>query len=58
MIKKIDNKSITVELDFDEYAVLCGFADIDEMMDHYDTDTEREAVVMSAERISEYVDND
>ena len=57
MIKKIDNDSITLEMDFDEYAVVRGFAGIGELMDYYGVHNEREAVVKNAEEVSEYVDS-
>ena len=58
MIKKIDNKSIIVELDFDEYAVLRGYDSINEMMKYYNVYDEREAVVKHAELRRGYIDND
>ena len=58
MIKKIDNDSITLEMDFDEYALMRGLAGIKELMDYYGVHNEREAVVKNAEEVSEYIDND
>ena len=58
MIKKIDNDSITVKMDFDDFALMSGFAGIEEMVEHYDTDTERDAVVLSAEKMSGYFDGE
>lgn len=57
MIKKIDNDSITVKMDFDDFAILSGFDSIEEMMKCFNTGNEREAIVMSAKETFGYIDD-
>ena len=58
IIKKIDNNSITIEMGFEEYAVLRGYEGISEMMKCYGINDEREAVVQNAKMRCGFVDND
>ena len=55
MRNRIGEDIITTRMTFDEYAVLRGFAGIEELMDHHKTNSEKEAIRLEIKKFYETV---